>query len=540
MIPLVAPPRRIAAALTLVTVTAFAAVPPQPTLGQENAAPGVAALQRQLAELQKRIEALEERTSAVEAPFTVRDAQGREIFRIDEVNGQPELVFGTEAMRLLSIAVDRETRSPKLVLGKENGARFEVGIAESGNGAFVTLVDQAGVERVSIAADIHATTISLTSAQGFEILNAGVENEEIALVLGTDPGARLEAGLSEGGESSFLKLTDKGNNDRVSLAAGGEEAPLALSDEQADPFFTVKVEQEAPQMVLGKGDAARLQAGVTKGGAGSFISLIDQANSENAFITAEGADTVLALADEQNAEFFSVRFVQQKPRLTVGTPDGARLQAGVTTGGDGSYLSLIDGSDEERASITALTSNTVLSLSDQHMQTDLGSTDESGKRGGLFFGKDELAFVSVRAGATDGGSVTVMNAKGDAVAGILADDEGGEVHVTGPNGGVSQAMIGGTSRGGLFYLYEPSGHPRVSLEGMKAGSVTVQGDAGVIRMTSGETAPRVELGDSAGTPVVQLGVTTDGAGIVRTGPGGNGPAGTLGSGLKPASSIQGK
>jgi hypothetical protein len=39
---------------------------------------------------------------------------------------------------------------------------------------------------------------------------------------------------------------------------------------------------------------------------------------------------------------------------------------------------------------------------------------------------------------------------------------------------------------------------------------------------------------------VQLGVTTDGVGKVITGPGGNGPAGTLGAGRQAASSIQGK
>jgi hypothetical protein len=46
--------------------------------------------------------------------------------------------------------------------------------------------------------------------------------------------------------------------------------------------------------------------------------------------------------------------------------------------------------------------------------------------------------------------------------------------------------------------------------------------------------------NAAGENAVELGAMTSGIGIVRTGPGGSGPAGNLGGGLLPASSIQGK
>jgi len=40
--------------------------------------------------------------------------------------------------------------------------------------------------------------------------------------------------------------------------------------------------------------------------------------------------------------------------------------------------------------------------------------------------------------------------------------------------------------------------------------------------------------------VVEAGVLSKGIGIVRTGPGGDGPAGVVGGPVRPASSIQGR
>lgn len=529
----------VAATLAAAAVIALAAAPSG--LGQESGRrPDLAALEQQLARLQERVAALEEGAADVRAPFVVRDEQNREIFRVAVKDGQPELVLGEERAPLLAVAIAGETRNPRLTIGKESGARFEAGIADGGNGAYVTLIDQAGVERTSIKADGQATAIGLTNAQGFEILKAGVENEETKLTLGTEPGARLEAEVADGGEGVSVTLTDKANTERVVISSAGDDAPLTVSDEQAAAFFTVKQEQEQARMILGHEDGARLRAGVTEGGGGSFVSLIDKANTEGAFVVAEADSTVIALAGDKSEEFFSVRLEAQQPRLTVGKADAARLQAGVTKDGDGSFLSLIDGGNEERAWIMGEPDRAHLGLSDKFVQVDLGTTDDAGKRLGLFLGKDDRTLASLRASAEDGGWVTVMNAKGEAVAGLLADTEGGELHVAGPNGGVTQAMIGGTSQGGLMYLYEDSGKPRINLEATKVGTFSVQGDAGIIMLTSGNTAPRLELADRAGTPMVQLGITTGGEGIVRTGPGGNGPAGVLGAGLKPASSIQGK
>jgi hypothetical protein len=487
----------LAAAVAVSAVIGIALLPVRPGFSQD-AVPGsdLAALQRELADLRQRVQTLEERPATFKAPFIVTDGQDREILRV---------------------AIAGDTKQAKLVLGSESAARFEAGVADGGIGSFVTLIDQAGVERTSIAANANGTTIGLTSAQGFEIFKAGVEAEEIKLTLGTEPGARLEAGVEKGGDGSFLKLTDKANTEQVAATA-----------------------TDTPRLVVGAEEGARLQAGVLEGQTGAFMSLIDKANAEGAFIVADAESTAIALADDQNEEFFSVRFVGQQPRLTVGKPEGARLQAGLTTGDDGSYLSLIDGGGEERASITARATQTQLSLNDNFMQADLGSSDETGKRAGMFLGKDDIVLASLRSDPAEGGTVTVMNPKGEAVAGLLADDEGGEFHVAGPNGGVSQALIGGTSQGGLLALYDSAGNPRVHMEAAKQATFAIEAETGAVTMTTGETAPRLEVGDSTGMALVQLGITKGGVGMVLTGPGGNGPAGTLGAGLQAASSIQGR
>jgi hypothetical protein len=241
---------------------------------------------------------------------------------------------------------------------------------------------------------------------------------------------------------------------------------------------------------------------------------------------------------KQDADFFSVGLLQQRARLVLGAPDGARLQAGVLTTNDGSYVSLIDQSDTERAVMSASGSKTLLTLEDNNMQVDLGSYESD--RYGLYLSKDGAVRANLRFSPDGGGAVNVANTTGKLVAGIIGSEEGGRMVVTGPQGGVTLASLAGDPEGGRLALYDPEGNPLVDGAATKTGHLQVTSSNGGIVMTTGESAPRLEVSDGAGTVLIQAGVTTDGVGIVRTGPGGNGPAGVLGAGLKAASSIQGK
>jgi hypothetical protein len=216
------------------------------------------------------------------------------------------------------------------------------------------------------------------------------------------------------------------------------------------------------------------------------------------------------------------------------------LSAGVVTTGDGSYLSLIDSSDIERASITARATQTQLSLLDNNMQLDLGSRSEADDKAGVFLGKSDVPMAYMRLDQAEGGTVRIANLKGTIVAGLLTHADGGRVVVTGAGGGMIQGSLTGTNTGGNIFLYDKAGEQRVNLASSDKGEMHLRSPRGAIVATTGETAPSIKISDSSEAVLVGIGVSTSGVGLVSTGPGGNGPAGTLGAGLEAASSIQGK
>lgn len=99
--------------------------------------------------------------------------------------------------------------------------------------------------------------------------------------------------------------------------------------------------------------------------------------------------------------------------------------------------------------------------------------------------------------------------------------------------------------GGIASVYAPEGgSPRVTLmaEGFN-GSVNVlnaDGWTAAAIETGGGGSGRLVITDANANIMVEAGVLKKGVGIVRTGPGGEGPAGVIGGTVKVASSIQGR
>lgn len=144
----------------------------------------------------------------------------------------------------------------------------------------------------------------------------------------------------------------------------------------------------------------------------------------------------------------------------------------------------------------------------------------------------------------NGSSVKVFNATGKAVAGVLAEPEGGTVVLTGPAGGKSAVSLSVESTGGKVRVFPAAGgsaRAELIADG-SSGAMTVFGAdgtaaAGVESARTG--AGRFVIANAAGQTAVELGVLSDGRGMVKAGPAGFGAAGIVG-GLLPASSIQGR
>ena len=326
--------------------------------------------------------------------------------------------------------------------------------------------------------------------------------------------------------------------------AGG--GVLNVYNKEGKPALSAGLDTESgkPVLMVGEETAARIRAGQTKDGAGAFVSLIDQAGKERAALTADTERSAIDLTDAQGKPMFSVdrATTTGKPQLVIGDPSGPHVQTGVHGTADGSYLSLIDQSGKERAVLTGASTQAQLALSDNSMRADLGTQDDTAKQPGLFLGKGDADSIVVRLDAAGGGTVRVAGPAGKIVAGLLADEDGGgRVVVTGPDGGMSLVSLGGYPLGGKITLWDAAGEPRVDLKATDQANIQLTAKTGTLALTTGEMAPsmRLSLG-AADEPVVFVGATTSGVGIVKTGPGGNGPAGTLGAGLQVASQIQGR
>jgi hypothetical protein len=252
------------------------------------------------------------------------------------------------------------------------------------------------------------------------------------------------------------------------------------------------------------------------------------------------------------------------PRAIVGNPAGAHVEMGPSPGGAAAFA-LFDDSKELLVALVGNPQRSFLRLRDNGQSASLGNIENIGT--GLFLrkGNEQVADVSAdKAGAgtvrifgagskitaslssvPDGGTLKTFNNQQKAVAAVFAGSEGGQVALTGPLGGNTAVQLKVTPTGGKVRVFPVEG-------GKARAELIADGDSGAMTVFngSGSSAAVVESGKSgsghlvilnaAGENAVEAGAINGGIGIVRTGPAGSGPAGNLGGGLLPASSIQGK
>lgn len=155
--------------------------------------------------------------------------------------------------------------------------------------------------------------------------------------------------------------------------------------------------------------------------------------------------------------------------------------------------------------------------------------------------KEALSLSTDLSGA---GRVKVFSAAGAAVTALTSDASGGRVLVVDGQSGKNTVTLSTSPEGGLVSVYAPEGgSPRAMMvaDGT-SGSINVLNGSGIAAAaleTGSGGAGRLIVTDSSGAIMVEAGTLTKGIGIVRTGPGGFGPAGVTG-GVMPASSIQGR
>jgi hypothetical protein len=363
-------------------------------------------------------------------------------------------------------------------------------------------------------------------------------------MLGDETAARVQVGIGTD-DGSFVSWFDQSGANRALLMASSTNTDFTLSDQASKPFFQAGDDEKSgkPVLVVGSEGAVRFKAGQTRDGAGAYMSLSEQDGKDRASMMVDPNSSTLQLTDKEAKPIFVVErnAASQKAQMTVGDPAGEHVQAGPHLTGDGAYVSLTDKSGKERAALTGTTAQASLYLVDNTARVDLGTSDDAQKQPGLFIGKGEADVAVLRLDAVGGGTLRIAGPDGKPVVGLLASDKGGgSVVVTAPGGGIPVGGLEGNAKGGTLTLWETSGEPRVDLRASEKADVQLTAKTGMISLTTGEVGPGIRVSDLNSVPILEAGMTTDGVGIVRTGPGGNGPAGTLGAGLQAASEIMGR
>ena len=225
--------------------------------------------------------------------------------------------------------------------------------------------------------------------------------------------------------------------------------------------------------------------------------------------------------DKGGRTIFRVDTVDDRPIAVVGNPLGAQAVLGIDPAGNGSVRLF----DAKRIPTVWLSA-----------KAEGGDLVLTGK--GF---KDAVTLSIDRGGA---GLVKVFSAAGRAMTALSSNASGGQVLVADGQSGKNTVTLSSSAEGGMVSVYAPEGgNPRAMMvaDGI-SGSINVFNSSGIaaaaIESGSGG-AGRLIITDTSGAIMVEAGTLTKGIGIVRTGPGGFGPAGVTG-GVMPASSIQGR
>jgi hypothetical protein len=139
-----------------------------------------------------------------------------------------------------------------------------------------------------------------------------------------------------------------------------------------------------------------------------FLNVNDAKAALRVALLAQNLDAPLVLFDPQSEPIFAVDFQQETPTLIVGKPEGARLQTGPLVDGSGSYLSLYDSGNSERALVTATEKSTQMQLNDTNMTADLGS-DLQTDMFGLFMSHGDTNYAGIRFSKQYGGSLRLAD-----------------------------------------------------------------------------------------------------------------------------------
>lgn len=352
--------------------------------------------------------------------------------------------------------------------------------------------------------------------------------------LGGAGGAQVAVGFTEGGGGMSFK--DSGGTTRAQLTATPKGAQIVLDSDSTKVTVGPTTDGSKGGIFVERGGTpmAELSAGTSGGEFLTFDS------TGTALATISNAENMpLTLYDSKGTACFSVGPESDggSVRMTIGDPAGPRLQAGVTENNTGSYMSLLDQSGTERASVIASGDGIGFSLFDaagaEVFSADLnGGTpnlrvgDAAGPRlqagvpsGGAgsylnLIGNGEAKRVALSASAT-GAPLTLFDTQATQIFAINVDDRYPEMLLGDTTAARLRAGVSATGDGAFLSLSDKSNVERVilsTLEGESAISVLNSEPLEYFGVKLNDDKPTMVLGNVTGASIT-AGETSSGDGM---------------------------
>lgn len=410
-----------------------------PALAQSDPAADIAALKAQIAALTARIDALEKAAKEpVKAPFTVANASGKVIFKVDDNKDRTGKVsvFG-----ILSIGSNGPT--PPVQRSGDDDENITLSVEDNAP----TLMMKSGANTAKLSTSDEGPHLTLHTAEGGDI-KAGPDGADMKVTV--SHGKANKASLVSKMDGAVVSAEDSllSKSAKLGSVSGGFGFSGELADKRRVTLSAPDGGDFALQFFKSGGGDPALQAGIVQG---QPAVKVRSGSKDLAVLAAKGQQGELTLSDNAGevAKMGSLsgsgtlRLSKgEQPTITLGPTEERALPA--VRAYDNGKMVVAAGGDTKGSGLVVVYSGATLAAvmegfpggagavtayaKDQPVAS-INSTDNAGKGLVVVRNNTGVAIAYLGAGSSGGGNVTTTDASGAGVFSAGFDGEGGSACV---------------------------------------------------------------------------------------------------------------
>ncbi|MDO8360222.1 MAG: hypothetical protein Q7T08_09290, partial [Devosia sp.] len=455
------------------------------------------------------------------------DVAGTPIAEISAAEDTPLLLYDLAGKPFFSVGLP-QTGKRLLTLGDPSSTRAEMGITTDGSGAFLAMVDKAGISRATMTIDEEEPAFSAADSSGKDIFSVGPKGQggPVQLTVGDADAAAAMLGVFAGGSGSFVSMQDKSGAQRAAMTADAGEEPILLRNADTAKVFSVgpaNGEGGPMRLVIGEEEKGHASMGIVGADGGALVSLFDSAGALRATVNSDKSGSIMLTDADANATFYVGESGDGGPMQIVLGDDGKEhVDIGLFGGGgaDGSYFTLYDSAGKERTLIST-DATKLMSLYDPDGQPVFTVAARSSNGDGIDLKVGSPDKAHFQTGVLSDGSGTYLSLYdngGTERAQITATEKSTQMQLTDAN---MTADLGSdllSDKAGLFMSRDDVNFASIRFDKAQGGSIRLGDEAGkqmvgIGRDQTGGGGVIGLNGSGGGKPVAQMSASGEGGSI---------------------------